>query len=54
MFKRHSENKPLIEQLEKAKKARNYIAHRVIEKYSASPQETTAGRQRNLKRPEDT
>jgi hypothetical protein len=33
MFQRHSDNKPLIERLRRATKARNYIAHRVIEDY---------------------
>ena len=33
MFQRHSDNKPLIERLREGAKARNYIAHRVIEHY---------------------
>lgn len=33
MFKRHSNNKALIQRLGDALKARNYIAHNVIEDY---------------------
>jgi hypothetical protein len=35
MFQRHSDNKSLIKRLREASKARNYIAHNVIEEYMA-------------------
>ena len=56
MYKRHSDNKQLIERLKKAVKSRNYIAHQVVREYmrhrEAKPR-VVATISRELKKLED-